>query len=400
MKFLNSLFVKIIKLKKNLSEFFSMTKNTIIMTSIIATTFIILATTSTAYAQVSNFYWSEDDGTGEIFTADSAGQNVAQVTSGGFMRIDDVEIVPFSNQLWWNNWAPGPLNPDRPLEDIYNANADGTLQTSLGLVNSCDGGDPSGLNGIVLDPANQRLFYTRGVSYGNCPDGDVSSVNMDGTAQTTRDVDSWHPDGIDLSGGTVYWANPGINLGLASGPLNTMDTAGGNKNIAQLPHISGHGRSVAVDATNNLLFYSAHTASIFGSGAPRTTGGEIFVVDLTNVPGGATNVLNDPTTGIPDVELDVANMRIYWTDYTRGEVRSASYDAAGNLGGITTEISNLVNPYGLALAFAERQVAGELLPLNTSALMIAGLSTSAVWMIPAVAGLAGVGVYLVKFRKQ
>ena len=45
-------------------------------------------------------------------------------------------------------------------------------------------------------------------------------------------------------------------------------------------------------------------------------------------------------------------------------------------------------------------VAGELLPLNTSALMIAGLTSMSVWMIPAVAGLAGVGVYLVKFRKQ
>ena len=44
------------------------------------------------------------------------------------------------------------------------------------------------------------------------------------------------------------------------------------------------------------------------------------------------------------------------------------------------------------------KVAGELLPLNTSALMIAGLSTSAVWMVPAIAGLAGAGVYLVKFR--
>ncbi len=48
----------------------------------------------------------------------------------------------------------------------------------------------------------------------------------------------------------------------------------------------------------------------------------------------------------------------------------------------------------------ETQVAGELLPLNTSALMIAGLTTSAVWMIPAVVGLAGVGVYLVKFRAR
>jgi len=46
------------------------------------------------------------------------------------------------------------------------------------------------------------------------------------------------------------------------------------------------------------------------------------------------------------------------------------------------------------------QVAGELLPLDSSALMIAGLTSMSVWMIPTVLGLAGVGVYLVKFRKQ
>jgi len=48
----------------------------------------------------------------------------------------------------------------------------------------------------------------------------------------------------------------------------------------------------------------------------------------------------------------------------------------------------------------EPQVAGELLPLDSTALMIAGLSSMSVWMIPTVLGLAGVGVYLVKFRKQ
>jgi len=45
-------------------------------------------------------------------------------------------------------------------------------------------------------------------------------------------------------------------------------------------------------------------------------------------------------------------------------------------------------------------VAGELLPLDSTALMIAGLTSISVWMIPTVLGLAGVGVYLVKFRKQ
>ena len=45
-----------------------------------------------------------------------------------------------------------------------------------------------------------------------------------------------------------------------------------------------------------------------------------------------------------------------------------------------------------------QEVAGELLPMNTSALMIAGLTSMSVWMIPTVLGLAGAGVYLVKFR--
>jgi len=48
----------------------------------------------------------------------------------------------------------------------------------------------------------------------------------------------------------------------------------------------------------------------------------------------------------------------------------------------------------------QRIVAGELLPIMSSALVIAGVSTIAIWMIPTVLGLAGAGVYLVKFRKQ
>ena len=43
-------------------------------------------------------------------------------------------------------------------------------------------------------------------------------------------------------------------------------------------------------------------------------------------------------------------------------------------------------------------VAGELLSLDSSALVIAGLTGSAVWMIPTVAGIASAGVYLIKFR--
>ena len=46
------------------------------------------------------------------------------------------------------------------------------------------------------------------------------------------------------------------------------------------------------------------------------------------------------------------------------------------------------------------QVAGELLPLDSTALFLAGIQSMTVWMIPTVLGLAGAGIYLVKFRAR
>ncbi len=46
----------------------------------------------------------------------------------------------------------------------------------------------------------------------------------------------------------------------------------------------------------------------------------------------------------------------------------------------------------------DRLVGGEFLPIDTTALMLAGLQSSAIWMLPVLAGIAGTGFYLVKFR--
>jgi len=78
----------------------------------------------------------------------------------------------------------------------------------------------------------------------------------------------------------------------------------------------------------------------------------------------------------------------------RGFVRATNDIAAIELFGEFDVLDDLT------FTRCDTQVAGELLPLNTSALMIAGLTSMSVWMVPAVAGLAGVGVYLVKFRKH
>jgi len=43
-------------------------------------------------------------------------------------------------------------------------------------------------------------------------------------------------------------------------------------------------------------------------------------------------------------------------------------------------------------------VGGELIPIDSTALVLAGLQTSAIWMLPVLAGAAGVGAYYIKTR--
>jgi len=45
-------------------------------------------------------------------------------------------------------------------------------------------------------------------------------------------------------------------------------------------------------------------------------------------------------------------------------------------------------------------VGGEFLPIDSTALFVSGIQTSAVWILPAVAGLVGTGYYLIRFRAK
>lgn len=50
------------------------------------------------------------------------------------------------------------------------------------------------------------------------------------------------------------------------------------------------------------------------------------------------------------------------------------------------------------LLSGEQAVGGELLPIDSAALVLAGLQTSAVWMLPVLAGAAGAGAFYLKAR--
>ena len=48
----------------------------------------------------------------------------------------------------------------------------------------------------------------------------------------------------------------------------------------------------------------------------------------------------------------------------------------------------------------ETVVGGELLPIDSTALLLAGLQTSAIWMLPILAGAAGAGIAAFKLRRK
>ena len=74
-----------------------------------------------------------------------------------------------------------------------------------------------------------------------------------------------------------------------------------------------------------------------------------------------------------------------------GDVFGFRVDATDDFAGFgVLDITNFDGPQCV--------VGGELLPIDSTALVLAGLQTSAIWMLPVLAGAAGVGVFYIKTR--
>jgi hypothetical protein len=106
-------------------------------------------------------------------------------------------------------------------------------------------------------------------------------------------------------------------------------------------------------------------------------------------PDDAANICLDPvdvdSDTIPDVEDNcplIANLDQLDTDL------DGLGDACDSCPNDDTDTCN--NP----------SVSGELLNINTTALFISGITSSMMWVAPTFAGIAGAGIYLVKFRSN
>jgi len=100
------------------------------------------------------------------------------------------------------------------------------------------------------------------------------------------------------------------------------------------------------------------------------------------------------------IELTVTNspatFTIGWysTDTAFGNTFARSNDD-----GITwIHPTSLFNNLNIVLTGKDDVVGGALLPIDSTALVLAGLQTSAIWMLPVLAGAAGAGAYYIKTR--
>jgi len=100
------------------------------------------------------------------------------------------------------------------------------------------------------------------------------------------------------------------------------------------------------------------------------------------------------------IQLQVTNspspLSIFWYTTTPGFGNPASqtFDPTFMTWDTTSFHLNLV----LTGPSPDTVIGGELLPINNTALLLAGLQSSAIWMLPVVVGSAGVGTYYIKTR--
>lgn len=111
---------------------------------------------------------------------------------------------------------------------------------------------------------------------------------------------------------------------------------------------------------------------------PTLTAGQVKAMDLDMASGTVYGIINDLTSSSSPTLLATVDL----TTFT-----------------VTAIGPNLSeDPLDAIAILPERLVGGTLLPIDNTALLLAGLQTSAIWMIPTLAGLAGAGFYLIKFR--
>ena len=147
-----------------------------------------------------------------------------------------------------------------------------------------------------------------------------------------------------------------------------------------------------------------------GMTVPYSTGNQqvtkVGILITDNPPGGGNDAgsVNDDQH-LADLGDQSDTLGIVWHDLIRGTTSSDAFFQADadNSGGTFTTINT--DGTGVADAIIDIitdpdfcVIGGEMLQIDSTALLLAGLQGSVIWMLPVLAGAAGVGAYYIKTR--
>lgn len=205
----------------------------------------------------------------------------------------------------------------------------------------------------------------------------------------------WY-DGFEYADGVLYAAFNQVTQGVTDGLLPFRSTlveipTGGVGDITPIPignAFSSSTRGYAFDTTDGTMY------AVGG-------GGNFYTVNLAT--GDRTPSLNAGFGGTLQFGPDD---RLYSNDSGAFPNGLAVVDPAD---GMTTSLPNPTgfdtHTRGLTLVSSltpSVPVGGEIIPIDTTALVLAGLQTSAIWMLPVLAGVAGstFGIIYIKTRRN
>jgi len=137
----------------------------------------------------------------------------------------------------------------------------------------------------------------------------------------------------------------------------------------------------------------------FGTGAP------VVITPSNSAKVGPGDASTGSLVAIPAQWHKLTNTAIQGSELPV-QPATQNTDNTNNLGAYTAiscgvETTTLTGLYQTPVDFnVNKPVGGEIMSVNTVALVIAGLTTSGIWMVPAIASVAGVGISIYKFQKN
>jgi len=168
--------------------------------------------------------------------------------------------------------------------------------------------------------------------------------------------------------------------------LSTQDASA--TEVCELANgVSEDGRALAFLSTDGSLYHAFSNTDLTLERIDDTSGATCLVTDIP-ISGLDTSFFNP--TGLV--------FRLSTNEFLIANREPDLHTISANPG--TINFVGAMSDQSRGLAIFGPPVGGELLPINTAALLIAGMQSSALWILPVLAGAAGAGAYFVRTRQN